>query len=1362
MTRRSKLYIRLNKAILPTDPLYPLTFGTGPGGGEAEEPSSESSSGVANEPSRWQAGPGGYFPNLSSHKLRQMAAAGFGEMNEMQRRVAAMERTEPEDPTKPTPRVVFSLGDVTRGLGLDAATEQQVQRLVSDSNPSFTQKTQTQRIFHAKSRLLSTMRDSMVHVTAPAREEIVRRAMAYWKRHYQTDYGKQPTVMFIPPTAKSGSLVIPVDTLLKGSKHKYKRRWKGPDGRWRYEYDDKASGKGSKKGKEQLTLDLNRPDPKEGENESAKVEKPKEGSGPKAQSGEPLTPDSVGSDPIKWLHEQIRKMIANWFTGKFTASEAKQFAHALDQKGKQAGINATTIISAIAQERERFRQAGAPTVVTEEEETPKQWGEWTKEAIGQLSFDEAARLRNRAAEEASIDPEAREVMKRITTAHGVKVQARARELLREDSGETSGEIGEEAGGVAVYGEAPPGGWTEDDRVPPREVSDEEARHKAEQDAQREKNRRLRFEPGQKITVNGKQYEVISTPSDAPGVVNRPINLKPISGRAKKNRTLYISKQGYAFITPVGSTNREDVRSIEGGTKVDEPWEPTPKSKPEPEPTKTPPRPKHPPGSPRGEAERNFRDDVESGEYVNARKSAVGNAGEDLLGSARHKALEWKSLRQATRSSDADKLFTRKFLSSEEPINFVDAVQSGNAHPIVALLLQSASNKFPSKPDIFSWPVRGEDNTYHYKGEEFVLGGSESTGAEEVDKEEHIARQRAAYYDAYQRVKGSIERTLPSFSLENLESYDGIAKLVRGVRKELSEELRASEEKYGLYSSSREAIRKVYNAIGKQGKTSPIGKTVEFLRAAESAGILRDPEALQEKALDVLEGKSLNKAFGKKGESRTRTNDQILRENYNTDVMERKGPPSQFSTSEEALQMLTKHSSEEGGGESGRFGGGGEIGESVYGLRGVQWGNSVTDDERRHHAKSLVDSFNDLMDITGLPREMASFNGRLGMAIGARGKGGAMAHYEPDMMIINLTRNSGAGSLAHEWGHFFDYVAGAVAPGGSELTASQHADHPVNQAVRELHKSEGYQQFDSRIGRVLRQDDRMTHQKRQYWRQRNEMFARAFERHVQRKLHAAGRENTYLVGLAKSAGDPDGFWPTAEESDAMAPYFDRMFETFRSSDLLSKAIAYMNSFNRPGLYVPLQKGARGGKYYRRVPKPGGGYRYYYSKDAYDKAHADHGHKNGPEEAERRKQGFQKVMSRSVNTAFGRMPADASVAMTKQSNGNRRVELKMDVHFDPEKAKTPEGANKLKDKKTTSYTSVFWAKPNDQGGFDVYKDKSDKEPAVRVANERLLRKVVARRGMDALTGRKRQPQGDVSKSLLNPKYAHLVRPNFVISR
>lgn len=49
--------------------------------------------------------------------------------------------------------------------------------------------------------------------------------------------------------------------------------------------------------------------------------------------------------------------------------------------------------------------------------------------------------------------------------------------------------------------------------------------------------------------------------------------------------------------------------------------------------------------------------------------------------------------------------------------------------------------------------------------------------------------------------------------------------------------------------------------------------------------------------------------------------------------------------------------------------------------------------------------------------------RLAIAFGARGKGNALAHYEPSRAVINLTKMKGAGSLAHEFGHALDDMLG---------------------------------------------------------------------------------------------------------------------------------------------------------------------------------------------------------------------------------------------------------------------------------------------------------------------------------------------------
>lgn len=53
----------------------------------------------------------------------------------------------------------------------------------------------------------------------------------------------------------------------------------------------------------------------------------------------------------------------------------------------------------------------------------------------------------------------------------------------------------------------------------------------------------------------------------------------------------------------------------------------------------------------------------------------------------------------------------------------------------------------------------------------------------------------------------------------------------------------------------------------------------------------------------------------------------------------------------------------------------------------------------------------------------SLDGRMALAFGARGGGHALAHYEPDRLVISMTKINAAGSLAHEWGHALDHYFG---------------------------------------------------------------------------------------------------------------------------------------------------------------------------------------------------------------------------------------------------------------------------------------------------------------------------------------------------
>lgn len=116
---------------------------------------------------------------------------------------------------------------------------------------------------------------------------------------------------------------------------------------------------------------------------------------------------------------------------------------------------------------------------------------------------------------------------------------------------------------------------------------------------------------------------------------------------------------------------------------------------------------------------------------------------------------------------------------------------------------------------------------------------------------------------------------------------------------------------------------------------------------------------------------------------------------------------------------------------------------TFGFKGINFGNWMKGGgaknaaERQAHLNHAYDAFHDLAEIMGLPPKAMSLNGTLGLAFGAQGSGGkraAAAHFVPGVNEINLTREQGAGSLAHEWAHALDHYF-AVQAGG--LAAKDH-------------------------------------------------------------------------------------------------------------------------------------------------------------------------------------------------------------------------------------------------------------------------------------------------------------------------------------
>lgn len=241
----------------------------------------------------------------------------------------------------------------------------------------------------------------------------------------------------------------------------------------------------------------------------------------------------------------------------------------------------------------------------------------------------------------------------------------------------------------------------------------------------------------------------------------------------------------------------------------------------------------------------------------------------------------------------------------------------------------------------------------------------------------------------------------------------------------------------------------------------------------------------------------------------------------------------------------------------------EMFESAFGFRGVEFGNWVNTEERQDNLNRGYDALVDLATILDIPTQAISLNGELGLAFGARGKGGkrpAAAHYEGDKVVINLTRKNGPGSLAHEWFHALEgyFKTRKETPRKEILNALENVNTEINKTALEM--------------RSRKLDQRRT---KAYWSTGSEMRARVFENYAIEKLADLGNINDYLSNivsvesyaadmleslLADETTTAKDFYPYLLDSEieGVKEAFDNLFEVMESKDLFQEAISRIKS------------------------------------------------------------------------------------------------------------------------------------------------------------------------------------------------------------
>ena len=229
----------------------------------------------------------------------------------------------------------------------------------------------------------------------------------------------------------------------------------------------------------------------------------------------------------------------------------------------------------------------------------------------------------------------------------------------------------------------------------------------------------------------------------------------------------------------------------------------------------------------------------------------------------------------------------------------------------------------------------------------------------------------------------------------------------------------------------------------------------------------------------------------------------------------------------------------------------------FGFRGVQFGNYVEQKKRVQDINEAYDALLDLANLLDVPSRALSLNGSLGIAFGARGSKGAKAHYEPVEVVINLTKQKGAGSLAHEWWHALDnYFAKKEGVVVGHIT-DRHVSPNVRKEVFEAFKNVAKVVSKTMYDRSSKVDVTKT---KDYWSTTHEMTARAFEAYIIGKAKLKGFTNDYLANILTEQEYTDIElypYPLESEMAEIIEAYDNLFKVLKTEET-EKGIAFYQS------------------------------------------------------------------------------------------------------------------------------------------------------------------------------------------------------------
>lgn len=248
----------------------------------------------------------------------------------------------------------------------------------------------------------------------------------------------------------------------------------------------------------------------------------------------------------------------------------------------------------------------------------------------------------------------------------------------------------------------------------------------------------------------------------------------------------------------------------------------------------------------------------------------------------------------------------------------------------------------------------------------------------------------------------------------------------------------------------------------------------------------------------------------------------------------------------------------------------------YQLKCIQFGNWMNYGERADHFLALVEALGHLDKIIGTNN--IGWMGQLSIALGARGRRGALAHYEPHMKVINLTKNKGGNSFAHEYGHAIDYLGGqyfaksslyfsiSVAHNTKTIDDNAQIDEVrnlMNIVLDGVRSGERYAKLVDWSIKKGRYD---------YWCNNTEIWARTFAQWVALQCKKKGIKDTLLCKTVDT-GDLSNI--PEKELETLSPYIAKLVKLcgmFLETGLKPPAPKTNNPFKKSVIEEPAKKAA----------------------------------------------------------------------------------------------------------------------------------------------------------------------------------------------